>query len=205
MISTNWALKEVNVYRTMIAVCFCAASAAPAVAQPVAPPETCDYGAPHENAPSEIEQFAFLIGDYKIMLHQWLGENWSPPQPGVTARWNGRYGLGGMAIVDEWFNPDPAQNPDAPRGINVRMYDPDAEEWDMMWVATGGRQVQDLRANVIEEKLTMWQVYPERPDFRAEFNIEDIDHWNRVSYGKNEDGEWIKQYKLAATRIPCAE
>lgn len=176
-----------------------------AAAPAVAPPVTCDYGAPHENAPAETQQFAFLIGDYKISLHQWQGDDWSPAQPGVTARWNGYYGLGGMAIVDEWFHPDPAQDPDASRGINVRMYDPDAEEWDMMWVATGGRQVQDLRAKVIDGVLTMWQDYPDRPGFTAEFYVEDADHWNRVSYGEDENGERVKQYKLAASRIPCAE
>ena len=176
-----------------------------AYAQPVASPATCDYGAPHENAPDELAQFGFLIGDYKITLHRWLGEDWSPAQPGVTARWNGRYGLGGMAIIDEWFHPDPAQDPEASRGINVRMYDTEAEEWDMMWIATGGRQVQDLRARMIDGKLTMWQVYPDRPNFRAEFNIADEDSWNRVAYSKDEGGEWVKTFLLSATKIPCAE
>ena len=176
-----------------------------ALAQPVAPPDTCEYGAAHKNAPAELAQFSFLIGDYAIALHQWQGDSWSPAQPGVTARWNGRYGLGGMAIIDEWFHPDPAQNPDAPRGINVRMYDPEAEEWDMMWIATGAKQVQDLRAKVIDGVLTMWQVYPERPGFRAEFEIADADHWSRIAYTPDDEGNMVKTFKLAASRIPCAE
>lgn len=176
--------------------------AIPAAAQETAPPR-CDYAAPHENAPAELSQFAFLVGDYTINLHAWQGDKWSPPQPGKTARWNGWYGLGGMAIVDEWYNPDPAQDPDAPRGINVRMYDPQAGEWDMMWIATGAHQVQDLRAKVEDGELWMWQVYPERPDFKAVFKIEDADRWARISYTKNDAGEWVKQYKLAAARIPC--
>lgn len=64
----------------------------PAFAQDVAPPETCDYGEMSASAPAETGQFAFLIGDYTIHLHAWMGESWSPPQPGVTARWNGRWG-----------------------------------------------------------------------------------------------------------------
>jgi hypothetical protein len=177
----------------------------PVVAQDVAPPETCDYGAMHPNAPAQTQEFAFLIGDYTITLHAWQGEKWSPPQPGVTARWNGRYGLGGMAIVDEWFHPDPAQDPNSSRGINVRMYDEEAGEWDMMWVATGANQVQDLRAKVIDGVLTMWQVYPERADFQATFHVDDADHWSRVTYAKDENGEWAKTFLLAATRIPCGE
>ena len=174
-------------------------------AQDITPPATCNFGAANTSAPPEIEQFAFLIGDYKVTLHAWQGENWSPPSPGVTARWNGRYGLNGMAIIDEWYNPDPAQNASAGlmQGINVRMYDPDAEEWDMMWVATGGHQVQDLRAKILDDKLTMWQVYPERESFRAEFNVIDDDQWNRISFIKNDEDLWVPQFKLAATRIPC--
>jgi hypothetical protein len=173
-------------------------------ADELAPPR-CDYGERHPAAPAEIEQFEFLIGDYTVRFHAWQGDTWSPPQPGTSARWNGWYGLGGMAIVDEWFNPDPGIDPDAPRGINVRMYDDKAQEWDMMWIATGANQVQDLRAQVKDGALTMWQVYPDRPDFKAIFEIEDDDHWARISFNKNDKGEWQKQFKLAATRIPCED
>lgn len=43
--------------------------------------------------------------------------------------------LGGKVIIDEWFNPDPAQNPEGNHGINVRMYDPERKVWKMMWIA----------------------------------------------------------------------
>ncbi len=171
-------------------------------AEDLAPPR-CDYGAPHESAAEELAQFAFLIGDYTISGHAWQGEAWSPPRPGAPSRWNGWYGLGGMAIVDEWYTIDPGVNPDTPRGVNVRMFDSEDDEWDMMWIATAGRQVQDLRANMKDGLLTMWQVYPERPNFKAEFVIEDGDHWARIGYTKDEAGEWVKQFKLAATRIAC--
>jgi len=176
--------------------------AANAQALETAPP-TCAYGSPHADAPPELAQFGFLIGDFTILLHAWTGDDWSPPKPGVSARWNGRYALDGMAIMDEWYNPDPGQNPAAPRGVNVRMYDPEAGEWDMMWLATGTHQVQDLRARMEEGRLVMWQVYPERPDFRAEFIITDDNHWARISYTRDENGEQVKQYKLSATRLPC--
>lgn len=172
-------------------------------AQPIEPPQTCDYGAPHEAAPEEMAEFAFLIGDYRIDLHRWQDDQWSPPQPGVTARWNGRYILGGMAIMDEWFHPDPAQDNGSGRGVNVRMYDPETEEWDMMWISSLSNQVQDLRAKQTDGVLTMWQEYPERPDFRAEFEVIDDDNWRRISYGKSADGEWVKQFMLSASRIAC--
>lgn len=73
----------------------------------------------------------------------------------------------------------------------------------MMWIATGGRQVQDLRAKVIDGKLTMWQVYPERPNFRAYFERTGPDSWHRIHLEPDENGNWVNKYKLAATRIPC--
>lgn len=164
---------------------------------------TCDYGSPDPAAPAELSQFAFLIGDYRIDAHSWQGDGWSPPAPGFNVRWNGRYGLDGMVIIDEWFNPVPSEDRSGNRGVNVRMYDPEEMIWKMMWVATANKQVQDMRAEVRDGVLTMWQVYPDRPHFKAIFNVHDADHWERVSFTHDEAGEWVRQYKLAATRIPC--
>ncbi len=164
----------------------------------------CDYGTAHPGAPAELSQFAFLIGDFDITSHAWRGGAWTPPRPGPHARWNGWYGLGGMAIYDEWYDPNPGEDPNAPRGVNVRMYDSDAGQWKMMWMDTGGLRPQDLRAEMRDGKLTMWQEYPDRPNFLAKFTTVDADHWYRVSYTRDEQGEWVKQFKLAASRIPCS-
>ncbi len=163
----------------------------------------CAYGQVHPDAPAEIEQFGFLIGDFEITSHIMTPNGWSPPRPGPRARWNGWWGLGGLAVYDEWYDPDPGLDPAAPRGVNVRYYDDQAAVWKMMWISDTGRQVQDLRAELRDGKLTMWQVYPERPDFLADFTVENPDHWYRISYVKDEAGEWTPQYKLRASRIAC--
>lgn len=163
----------------------------------------CDRGAPHPDAPPQTSQFAFLIGDFEVSLHGWQGDRWSPPRP-IGARWNGRYALNGMAIYDEWFDPGPDE-PDGTWGVNVRTYDPAEQVWKMMWISLPDRQVQDLRAELRDGTLTMWQVYPERTDWKAEFEISDADHWARVSYVREPDGgAWTRQFRLAASRIPCA-
>lgn len=169
---------------------------------PIAPP-SCDYGAPHANAPEELSQFAFLIGDYTVQFHAWRNGAWTPPQPGRFARWNGRYALDGMVIEDEWYGTDPQIDPDTARGVNVRYFDPESAEWKMMWVATSGAQVQDLRAEMREGKITMWPVYPERPNFLADFTVVDDDNWYRTSYIPDENGDWQPQFKLAASRVLC--
>ncbi len=172
-----------------------------ALAQP-----QCEPGAPHPNAPAELAQFDFLIGDYTIEGQAWTTQGWrSSPTPPPPPRWNGWYGLGGMAIYDEWFNVDPGVKPDSPRGVNVRFYDQKTSEWKMMWVHTGVGNVQDLRAEMRDGELTMWQEYPDRPNFKATFIREDADHWHRVTYAKDEEGNWAKTFRLAATRLPCPE
>ncbi|NQY15221.1 MAG: hypothetical protein HRT81_15380, partial [Henriciella sp.] len=92
---------------------------------------------------------------------------------------------------------------DAPRGVNVRLYDAASEEWKMMWVATGAARVQALRAKIVDGKLTMWQVSPAQIDLVADFTREDGDHWHRISSVKDADGNWVPQFKLSASRIPC--
>ncbi|MEM6707105.1 MAG: hypothetical protein AAF690_30660, partial [Acidobacteriota bacterium] len=149
-------------------------AAAPLAANERAAPR-CDPGKPHPDAPAELSEFAFLVGDYEITSHAWTGQGWSPPRPGARARWNGWYGMGGMMIYDEWYDPDPGLDPSSGRGVNVRLYDPEEKLWKMMWIATVGKQTQDLRAQVQDGKLVMWQVHPERPGFRAEFTVEDED------------------------------
>ena len=164
---------------------------------------TCDPGEPHPDAPPELSQFDFLIGDYEVTLHAWLGTAWSPPRP-VNARWNGWYGLDGLAIYDEWFDPDTTAGRQPGAGVNVRMYDPDEDVWKMMWVSRPGHTVQDLRAEMRDGVLTMWQLHPERPGWKAEFERIDADRWARVGYQQDEQsGEWQPQSRLVATRIPC--
>ena len=188
----------------LTAACTMGLGLVPALAQGDLAPPRCDYGAPNENAPEELSQFAFLIGDYTISAHAWQNDAWTPPRPGTPARWNGYYGLEGMAIVDEWYGRDPGIEPETGRGINVRMWDAEEGEWDMMWIATAGRQVQDLRAKVMDGVLTMWQVYPTQIDLVADFFVEDEDHWHRISYVQDDEGEWQPQFKLRATRLSCA-
>jgi hypothetical protein len=64
--------------------------------------------------------------------------------------------------------------------------------------------VQDLRAEMRDGVLTMWQVHPERPGWKAEFEVLDGERWARVSYTRPDaTGDWVPQFRLVATRRPC--
>ena len=162
----------------------------------------CDFGAAHDDAPPELSQFAFLIGDHEIKLYARQGSGWTPPRP-VDAAWNGRYGLDGLAIYDEWLDPGWGQNPGG-SGVNVRAYDAANSVWKMMWISTAGYQVQDLRAEMRDGVLTMWQVYPERLGWKAEFRETGATSWERVEYQQDETtGTWVPRFRLEALRQPC--
>ena len=144
--------------------------------------------------------FDFLIGEHDVTLHAWTGSGWSPPRP-VNAEWHGHKSLRNQVIQDEWFDPNPGQETS---GINIRMYDEQANEWKMMWISTSGKQVQDLRAGSIDGVLTMWQVYPERVGWKAEFENLDKCRWARADYVKQKSGSWQPQFRLVATKRACA-
>jgi hypothetical protein len=88
-------------------------------------------------------------------------------RPTITA-WQNSAPESGIQVHDEWFDPGAPGGAGPVRGVNVRMYDPDDGVWKMMWIASPTRQVQDLRAEVREGVLTMWQLYPERPGWKAD-------------------------------------
>ena len=160
---------------------------------------TCDQVDPAPQAPEKIRQFHFMIGQHDVDLHAWNGHAWTPPRP-QGAQWNGWYGLSGMAVYDEWIDPDANRGG---LGVNVRVYDQANEQWKMMWVATWTLQVQDLRAALVDGVLTMWQVYPERPGWKAEFSVLDAHSWQRVDYNQDAQGVWQPGFKLVATRTGC--
>ena len=139
--------------------------------------------------------FDFLLGEHDVTLHAWTGDGWTPPRP-QNAEWHGYKGLRDAVIIDEWFDPQ------AGNGINVRMYDAEEKIWHMMWVSTNGKQVQDLRAQVREGTLTMWQAYPERPNWHAEFSSIDACTWARED-GVTKDGDWQPRFRLVATKRNC--
>lgn len=143
--------------------------------------------------------FDFLIGEHDVTLHAWTGSGWTPPRP-VNAEWHGRKALRDEVIQDEWFDP----NPNSPSsGINVRMYDADQNLWKMMWISTTSKQVQELHAQTIDGVLTMWQVMPERPGWKAEFEVLDDCRWARADYVEQSAGDWQPQFRLVATKRGC--
>ena len=163
----------------------------------------CDFGKPHPSMPEEFGQYSFIIGDFEVRIHVWLGEKWSEQYQ--KARWTGRYILGGRAVMEEWFPFDPEDKPDTPGGVNIRMYDPEEGLWKLLWMRSDQLVPTELRSQVKEDgKMHLWRVYPTPDNRKIVFETYDEDHWARLDYVRDESGEkWVAKYKLQALRRSC--
>ncbi len=167
----------------------------------------CVPGEPHPDAPPELRQFHFLIGQFDVLGSRWTDEGWS--QPGPPAYWEGEYILGGFAIADYYYR-QPPELGGTERGVNVRMYDPESGIWTMSWATTRNpRSVLLLEAE--ERDGLMWMYQMDDPETRfsgrkVSFHVVDEDTWYRVDEFTDDEGvTWIKTLRLSATRRSCSD
>lgn len=167
---------------------------------------SCVPGGPHPDAPAELSQFQFLIGQFDVRGSQWTGDGWSAP--GAPSYWEGEYILGGFAIADYYYN-QPPENGAPGRGINVRVFDPASKIWTMSWIHTSNpTSVRLLEAEVVDGLMWMYQMEdPETrfPGRKVSFHVVDEDHWYRIDEFSDDDGvSWRKTLRLEATRRACS-
>ena len=164
-----------------------------------------DYGAPAADMPEAFGQFAFIIGDFTVGIRPWDSEAQAWGEAPYYARWNGYYGMGGRAIIDEWFDPGFGYRPQSGVGINVRVYDEAAGLWKTAWQHTSTPGVSELYQQVREDGLlALWQVYPEVPEQNVYFEQFSADHWGRITRVRDpETGEWVNGTLLDAVRADC--
>jgi len=166
-----------------------------------------DYGSPAEGMPEEFSQFEFIIGDFDIQFRNWDAEagEWGEPQP-YFAQWNGRYGLSGRAIIDEWYAPGFGYREQSGAGINIRIWDVEEGIWKTAWHNTATNTVLDLRQQVLEDgRLHLWQVYPEAAERNIWFETYEDGEWSRIDQSRDEEtGEWVNSVMLYATPAACA-
>ena len=165
-----------------------------------------DYGSPAEGMPEEFSQFAFMIGDFDVQFLNWDAEtdSWSEPQP-YYAHWNGRYGLGGRAIIDEWYDPGFGYREQSGGGINIRIFDEAEGVWKTAWHHSTSNLVMELHQQVLEDgRLHLWQVYPESLERNVWFETYENGEWARISQARDEDsGEWVNSVSLYARPAEC--
>lgn len=170
--------------------------------------QPCDFGSRSAAAPDQLDQFAFMVGNWNIdnRTRQRDG-SWS--EQTTPSYWEGRWILDGHAIADYWYDTPPAtaSGEDPPgRGVNVRMYRPQTEQWTNMWQHSSLAEVRTLISEVRDDgHMHMWASHPDTSDQRRmHFVVESRDRWVRIEerpLGPN--GAWVQVHRIEATRAPC--
>jgi Protein of unknown function (DUF1579) len=91
---------------------------------------TQEFGKLNQNAPAELSQFAFLIGDWTFEAKVKMPDGQSRPFKGT---WRGRYILDGFAISDEYRMSD-LSGKLIVLGLNLRSYDANKQTWNIKWL-----------------------------------------------------------------------
>ena len=110
-----------------------------------------EYGNPNPNAPPELSQFAFIIGEWRCDVRV-NGEDGTSQT--YRATWVGRYILDGYAIADEYRMVDQAGEL-LVHGMNFRSYSLEKKTWIMrwldgtrsVWVDLGPQELGGVRVN----------------------------------------------------------
>lgn len=93
-----------------------------------------EYGSPNPQAPPELSQFAFIIGEWQCDARVKVEDGaWQRYQ----ARWIGRYILDGYVIADEYRMTNQTGE-QIVHGMNFRSYNVEKKAWVMRWLNSTG-------------------------------------------------------------------
>lgn len=112
-----------------------------------APSPAHPFGRPHPDAPKELEQFAFMVGEFDC-----IDEIRQPDGSMLRFRaiWNARYFLNGHGIQDEYWTPTFYTS-------NIRIYDPKTKRWNVTFFRMPGYQSGVWHGQKEGDKLVMRQ------------------------------------------------
>ena len=181
-----------------LAVILLAGAGAPAAGED----EILRSAGPNPNAPAELRQFAFLVGDWEARAYR-IDEAGKEVEFGY-ADWRVGYILDGYAIQDAWIYRDLAAGTEE-YGTMFRTFNPEAGEWRMVEQRHTDLEFVQMTAKQVGETMEMYGVmeFPQgKINFRRVFyNIEqDRFEW-RTDFSRDGGKTWQEgAFYLRATR-----
>ena len=148
-----------------------------------------------------MAQFGRYLGDWDIADEglQQDGKTWAP---GNGARWNFTCVGNGIAVQDFWMPNGAEGSPPPGVGTNLRIYDPEKEQWEVTWTATRAPGQTHIRAKQeADGSVMMHYVSPEQnPPRRIIFFPPTEEGWNWVmELSFDNEKSWTPVYKISAT------
>lgn len=139
---------------------------------------------PSADAPAQVrEDFGRLVGAWSCQSEARQPDGTFKAAPGL-ARWTFFYTLGGLAVGDLF---EPAATTGAAKGINLRVYDPEAERWVLAWTTPQLARFDHYTARREGEALVM------RGDVAAKGQFPD--HSARITFDELRDDSFEWRYE----------
>ena len=110
-----------------------------------------------QKAAPALKHMAPLIGTWKIDQEQMNPQGqWT--KVANHPQWTFEWALGGQAVIDHWTSKglDPVTKDSIPvHGINLRVYDPKTEIWNVSWVESTNRKYVSYEGSSSTEEFKM--------------------------------------------------
>ena len=151
------------------------------------------FGLPNPEAPPEIAQFAFMIGEFATEEHIRNSDgSWRRSQ----ATWNARYFLNGHGIMDYYWNEE-----EGFATTNIRIYNAKEKAWYVTFFRGPGNGVVSGQwiGRMEGENMVLWQGDKNQGSRLTFSNISQNGYdWIGESF---KDGQGVPFWKEYATRI----
>lgn len=116
--------------------------------------ETPLIGAQNPEAPAGIEQYGQFVGNWTCAPTARQPDGQMKEFP-ARPSWVWHYALNGHAIQDVWI-PDPENSPPgSSMGTNLRVYDPEEDQWVMVWATETLNGFQQFTARMVDGEMVM--------------------------------------------------
>lgn len=153
-------------------------------------------------APHQTSQFGQLVGDWKIKDYAPTPQgNWIE---GSGANWNFYWILGGTAIQDNWISPSldkPEPEKGRQYGTNIRIYNPEQNQWEMAWASNSGAKIDTFSAKEKNNKLIMRGLFNGHDSKITFFDITASRFSWKLEQKNSNEGKWSEVYRIEAFRI----
>lgn len=173
-------------------------------AAPVFAGETPLVSEAPEGGAEGLQQYGQFVGRWRC-APAFLDATGAWQEPPARPTWIWHWVLNGAAIQDVWI-PDPDHSPaGAAMGTNLRVYDAEADRWDMVWTTESLGGFQRFSARMIDGEVVMHGDIPagQRPAHRARITFHDIRadrfEWKYEAAAPGEGPDAEKTWQLFST------
>ncbi len=158
-----------------------------------------------EGAPQELAHWSSMIGQWAITSES-LRPDGSAWDPGPNADWDFYWSFDGWGIQDYWVSPPKSEAVEdeskRQRGINLRTYQPEDQQWVMTWLTPMSKKPQNFTASSDGESIVMRgsELNPQGYHTRITFFDMQSDSFEwKMEWSKDEES-WREVFRIHGTR-----